>query len=47
MICNMTYLGHLVILTCGKILKMTFRGQSIYSSIRLDEMNTMVPILLL
>ena len=28
-------------------MRLTFRGHQIYSSIRLDEINTMVPILLL
>ena len=54
MLCNMTYLGNLVTLTLNwpevkfdLKSKLTFRGQVIYSSIRLDETNTMVLLLLL
>ena len=48
MICNMAYLGFLVPLTWGEILKLIFRGLSryylhTYGSIRLDGANTMVP----
>ena len=46
MTCYMIYLGHTVILTKGQILKLTFAGQVMYGSIRFDETNSMVGILI-
>ena len=42
MICNTTHLVQVMTLTWGKILDLTFKGHSIYLSVRLDESNTMV-----
>ena len=47
MICNTIWLGQFVTLTLGQGHELTFRGQIIYHSIRLDETNTMVPLFLL
>ena len=47
MICKNSYFGHLVTLAWGKIFKLIFRGQLIYGSIPLDQINTMLPLVLL
>ena len=43
LICNMTFSGQVMTFTWGKSFKMTFQGQRINHSTRLDEMNTMLP----
>ena len=40
--CNMTFLGQVMTLTWGQIFNMTFQGQLIVHSTRLDERNTML-----
>ena len=42
LICNMTLFGQVMTLTWGQIFKMTFQGQQIVHSTRLDERNTML-----
>ena len=42
-ICNLTHPGHLVNLTSGQILTLTFQGPHIYVLMRVDKTNTMVP----
>ena len=41
LICNMTLSGQVMTLTWGQIFKLTFQGQVIVHSMRLDERNTM------
>ena len=42
LICNMTFSGQVMTLTWGQISNLTFWGQTIYHSTRLDQTNTMV-----
>ena len=42
LICNMTLSGQVMTLTWGQIFKLTFQGQVIVHSMRLDERNTML-----
>ena len=46
-VCKLTFLGHMATLTSGQILKLIFRGQRTHVTIRFDETNTMMPIMLL
>ena len=41
MICNMTNFGQVMTLTWGQMFNLTFRGQVIHHSMRLDELRTM------
>ena len=41
LICNMTFSGQVMTLTWGQIFNVTFQGQLIYHSTRLDKRNTM------
>ena len=43
MIYNLTHPGHLVTLTSGQLLTLTFQDHHIHVSMRLDKANTMVP----
>ena len=42
LICNMTFSGQVMTLTWGQIFNVTFQGQLIYHSTRLDKRNTML-----
>ena len=41
-VCNMTFSDQVITLTWGQIFNMTFQGQIIYLSTRLDKRNTML-----